>query len=244
MALPNTERILTDEMIAAIKAFFPRYPTKQAVTLPALHIVNERLRYVPLAGGGRDRRAAGAGAGRGAGHAVVLRLLQAGRAARPHAGLGLPLDQLRLRGGEEVLDHLCHKLGIQPGRDDARRPLTLEFAECLGACEFAPCMLADDDAAQGPDATRRPTQFLKQVQRNAISLQFAIDVTTFDARVRTSPARQHRQARQPHAARVRGDRRLSGAAEGAQGDDAGGGDRDGQGQQPARPRRGRLSRRG
>ena len=44
-----TERILTDEMIAAIKAFFPRYPTRQAVTLPALHVVNERLRYVPLA---------------------------------------------------------------------------------------------------------------------------------------------------------------------------------------------------
>jgi len=42
------ERVLTDEMVAAIKAYFPRYPTRQAVTLPALHIVNERLRYVPL----------------------------------------------------------------------------------------------------------------------------------------------------------------------------------------------------
>src|SRR5476651_2243557 len=43
------DRILTDEMIEAIKAYFPRYPTRQAVTLPALHIVNQRLRYVPLA---------------------------------------------------------------------------------------------------------------------------------------------------------------------------------------------------
>ena len=42
------ERILTDEMVAEIKALFPRYPTKQAVTLPALHIVNEKLRFVPL----------------------------------------------------------------------------------------------------------------------------------------------------------------------------------------------------
>ena len=42
-----TERILTDEMIDAIQAFFPRYPSRQAVTLPALHIVNEKLRYVP-----------------------------------------------------------------------------------------------------------------------------------------------------------------------------------------------------
>ena len=44
----TTERVLTDEMIEAIKAYFPRYPTRQAVTLPALHIVNEQLRYVPL----------------------------------------------------------------------------------------------------------------------------------------------------------------------------------------------------
>ena len=44
----STERVLTDQMIAEIKAYFPRYPSRQAVTLPALHIVNEHLRYVPL----------------------------------------------------------------------------------------------------------------------------------------------------------------------------------------------------
>src|SRR5215207_8389143 len=41
------EKVLTPEMIDAIQAFFPRYPSRQAVTLPALHIVNDRLRYVP-----------------------------------------------------------------------------------------------------------------------------------------------------------------------------------------------------
>jgi NADH-quinone oxidoreductase subunit E len=50
-----------------------------------------------------------------------------------------------LRGGEELLEHLCHKAGIRPGEttDDGR--LTLEYAECLGGCDFAPCMLAGDD---------------------------------------------------------------------------------------------------
>ena len=41
------ERLLTDETIAAIRALFLRYPTRQAVVLPALHAVNERLGYVP-----------------------------------------------------------------------------------------------------------------------------------------------------------------------------------------------------
>ncbi|MEZ6068798.1 MAG: NAD(P)H-dependent oxidoreductase subunit E [Pirellulales bacterium] len=47
--MATAERILTDEMVAAIQALLPRYPTRQAVTLPALHIVNNQLRHVPLA---------------------------------------------------------------------------------------------------------------------------------------------------------------------------------------------------
>ena len=46
-SMSTATRILTDEMIAEIKAFFPRYPTKQAVTLPALHLVHDALRCVP-----------------------------------------------------------------------------------------------------------------------------------------------------------------------------------------------------
>ncbi len=49
--MSTSERILTDEMIAEIEAFLPRYPTKQAVTLPALHVVNEHLRHEPLQAG-------------------------------------------------------------------------------------------------------------------------------------------------------------------------------------------------
>src|SRR3990170_3207930 len=39
--------VLSDDLISAIKALFPRYPTKQAVTLPALHLIQEHLGYVP-----------------------------------------------------------------------------------------------------------------------------------------------------------------------------------------------------
>ena len=132
-------------MIAAIKALLSALSRrKQAVTLPALHIVNERLRYVPLAGGGRDRRAAGARAGRGARHAVVLRLLQAGPPHGQTRAWVCRSISCALRGGEEVLDHLCHAAGIEPGETTPDGKLTLEFAECLGACEFAPCMLAGD----------------------------------------------------------------------------------------------------
>jgi NADH-quinone oxidoreductase subunit E len=142
-AVSNTNRALTDEMVEAIKAYFPRYPNKQAVTLPALHIVNERLRYVPV-------------------QAVVeiAQLLELHPAQvqdtlsfygffkqdAPHGRTRAWVCRsiaCALRGGEEVLEHLCHKLGIEPGETTPDGRVTVEFAECLGACDFAPCMLAD-----------------------------------------------------------------------------------------------------
>lgn len=137
--------VLTQEMVDAIKAYFPRYPNKCAVTLPALHIVNERLRWVPL-------------------EAVVevAQLLELAPAEvqdtlsfygffkqdKPHGETRAWVCRsisCALRGGEEVLEHMCHKLGITPGQTTADGKLTLEFGECLGACDFAPCMLAGKD---------------------------------------------------------------------------------------------------
>ena len=131
-------------MVAAIKAYFPRYPTRQAVTLPALHIVNERLRYVPLEGGRGNRRAARPGA-RPKCKTRCRSTASSSRTSRMGKTRAWVCRSIScaLRGGEEVLEHLCHKAGVQPGETTPDGKLTLEFAECLGACEFAPCMLAN-----------------------------------------------------------------------------------------------------
>ena len=50
-----------------------------------------------------------------------------------------------LRGGEELLASLCDKLNTQPGKTTADGKISLEFAECLGACEGAPCVLLNDE---------------------------------------------------------------------------------------------------
>ena len=50
-----------------------------------------------------------------------------------------------LRGGEELLAELCERWGIQPGETTADGSVTLELAECLGACDGAPCMLLNDE---------------------------------------------------------------------------------------------------
>lgn len=50
-----------------------------------------------------------------------------------------------LRGGEELLQKVSDKLGIKPGETTADGKITLEFAECLGGCEGAPCVLVNDE---------------------------------------------------------------------------------------------------
>ncbi|MBL8286338.1 MAG: NAD(P)H-dependent oxidoreductase subunit E, partial [Acinetobacter johnsonii] len=50
-----------------------------------------------------------------------------------------------LRGGEQLLDGLCERMRVGPGGTTADGKVTLEFAECLGACEGAPCILVDED---------------------------------------------------------------------------------------------------
>jgi NADH-quinone oxidoreductase subunit E len=135
-------KFLTAELQAQILALAPRYPTRQALTLPALHLVQERYRCVPP-------------------EAVVeiARLLHLAPAEvldtlsfygaffhGPESPLGayrvwvcrsLPCG---LCGGEELLERLAGQLGIRPGQTTPDGRVTLEPAECLGACELAPCV--------------------------------------------------------------------------------------------------------
>lgn len=164
--MTTDKRVLTDEMIDQIKALFPRYPTRQAVTLPALHVVQQHLRHVPLA-------------------AVVeiADLLELAPAQvqdtlsfygffnqdKPHGQTRVWVCRslsCALRGGEEILDQMCQRLGIQPGQTTKDGKLTIEYAECLGACDHAPCMLAGDHLHKDLDE-QKADDFVNSVERES-----------------------------------------------------------------------------
>jgi len=142
--MSTAERILTNDIIEAVKAYFPRYPNRRAVVLPALHVVSERLGYVPP-------------------EAVVelAELLELAPAEvqdtlsfygffkqdRPQGRTRVWVCRslsCAARGGEPLLEYLCEKLGIRPGETTPDGRVSLEFAECLGACDYAPAMLAGE----------------------------------------------------------------------------------------------------
>jgi NADH-quinone oxidoreductase subunit E len=146
----TTTRPMLDEAIREkIRAYLPRYPSKRAVTLPALHIVHEYFRCVPFQA-----------------MAEIAEILEI-TPAEVHDTMSFygffpqaPIGETRvwicrsiscmLRGGDELLHHACDKLGVEPGRTTPDGKLTVEFAECLGICDFAPAALADDGRIFGP----------------------------------------------------------------------------------------------
>ena len=50
----------------------------------------------------------------------------------------------QLRNGQQALEHLCGRLGIEPGGTSADGLFTVQQSECLGACADAPVMLVND----------------------------------------------------------------------------------------------------
>ena len=158
----TTVRMITPDLRAKIEAYLPRYPSKRAVTLPALHLVHEHFRCVPY-------RAM----------AEIAELLEI-TPAEVHDTMSFygffpqaPIGDVRvwicrsiscaLRGGDELLDHACSRLGITPGQTTADGKLTVEFAECLGICDFAPAALADDGRVYGPLTAEKVDAMLEQL---------------------------------------------------------------------------------
>ena len=50
----------------------------------------------------------------------------------------------QLRDGEQALQHLCRKFGVEPYGTSADGRFTIQPSECLGACADAPVMLVND----------------------------------------------------------------------------------------------------
>jgi NADH-quinone oxidoreductase subunit E len=137
---------LSESAKQQIRDHFSRYPSKQAVTLPALHIVQEEQGCVSRAA---IREIA-----------EMLELSPA-QIVDTLSFYGFFKDESRpvgkrriwvcrslscsLRGGDELLAEVCDRLHVQPGENTPDGQVTIELAECLGACDGAPCILVNDE---------------------------------------------------------------------------------------------------
>ncbi len=56
-----------------------------------------------------------------------------------------------LNGSDELLEHLCSREGVShEGGTSADGEITVQEAQCLGACDRAPCLQVDAEETMGP----------------------------------------------------------------------------------------------
>jgi NADH-quinone oxidoreductase subunit E len=148
---------LPEQARAAIDALRPRYPTTQAVLLPALHIAQR------LWGGWLPDEAIEAVAheldlppARVYGVVSFYDLFHQKPVGRHRLRVCTNLS-CQLRGADEIVETLHRELGV--GEDEVTPDGRCSYVhfECLGSCDTAPMMMVDDDYHENltPQKVRR-----------------------------------------------------------------------------------------
>ncbi len=157
--------VLSEDLKSRIRAFIPLYPHKQAVTLPALHLVHDELRTV-------------------SNEAMVeiaelldlhpSEVLDTMTFYAFFKGEGQRLGKTRLwvcrglacmlRGSYELIEHCEAKLGVRCGQTTPDGAVSLEHAECIGACDGAPACLRDDRHVMNV-TTEKADQLLEELRK-------------------------------------------------------------------------------
>ena len=71
----------------------------------------------------------------------------------------------RLRGAQDVVDALEDHFGISMGGTTEDGRYTIEYAECLGLCDMAPCMLVGNVDRFGPLSPEQAVSTLEERQQ-------------------------------------------------------------------------------
>src|SRR5204863_8232527 len=138
------EKYLTDELKDHLaQRYFPRYPTKRAVLLPALHHVQHTYGWIPT-------------------QAIqeVAEFLEIAPAEALDTATFYEEYWLRPKGkyllqvfrslsceicaSSDLTQSICDKLKIEPGQTTKDGRFTLVELECLGACGTAPVALVNE----------------------------------------------------------------------------------------------------
>jgi len=134
------DTVVRDEILGDLA----KYPTRQAAALPVLHRVNERLGYVPREAVVEIAELLELAPAQVQDTLSFYGLFKQDKPQGRHRVWVCRSIACATRSGEELLEYLCEKLGVRPGETTVDGLVTLEFAECLGACDQAPAILVDD----------------------------------------------------------------------------------------------------
>lgn len=132
-------RVLSKETVDAIEALKPRYPTNLAVTLPALHLTQKQLGYIPQEAELDVAEVLDVPPAR-VHEVVTFYTMFYGEKVGRHIIKICRNLACQLRGADAIIAHAEQTLGIKCGETTPDGRITLEHEECLAACGTAPML--------------------------------------------------------------------------------------------------------
>lgn len=135
--------MLSEKVKQAILGLQKQYPEKRSALIPALHLAQAEIGYLPIE---VQKEVAGIfNIDPNEVHSVVTFYdMFFDKPVGKHVIHVCKNVSCMLRGADGVLSKLCDKLHIKPGETSADGEFTVIASECLAACDKAPMMLVDD----------------------------------------------------------------------------------------------------
>lgn len=157
--------MLTEKTRKAILDLQKMYPEKRSALIPALHIAQHEAGYLPSEVQQEVAGLFGIEASE-VNSIVTFYDMFFEKPCGKHILHVCKNASCMLRGCDEVLARLCQKLKIAPGETSEDGEFTVIASECLGACDKAPMMLADEKVV-GPIQIDRLDQILEETKKGA-----------------------------------------------------------------------------
>lgn len=138
------KKLLSENFYKQIQKLKPRFPTNQALLLPALHLAQKENGWV--SDEIMDEVAAAIDIPSPVVREVVTfyTMYNLKPVGKYHLQFCTNIS-CALMGAEQLLGHCEKKLGIEAGETTPDNRFTVTEVECLGACGTAPCVQINDD---------------------------------------------------------------------------------------------------
>lgn len=146
-------KLLSQKFYDEMKKLEPRYPTKVALLLPALHAAQDEYGWLApevMAEVGEYIGIHPAQVREVASFYTMYNLKPVGK----HVLKICTNVACALRGAEELVEHCEKKWAIKCGETTPDRKFTLMEEECLGACGTAPAMMLGNDYVENLDVAK------------------------------------------------------------------------------------------
>lgn len=155
--------MLNDKTQKAILELQKLYPQKRSALIPALHLAQAEVGYLPLEI--QSDVAALFGISLNEVNAVVTFYdMFFEKPVGKHLIHVCKNISCMLRGSDQLLKHVCEKLQVNPGETTKDGEFTVIASECLAACDKAPMMLVDDQVV-GPVEEKDFEQILLEAKK-------------------------------------------------------------------------------